>query len=132
MYSRQPHGFKTCLLGRSFYTFIRNVLFRFIPLCIAVSFSVGKRLLYIYKKCFVLLYPIMYRCQPHGFKTRLLRRGFYTLVRNVLFPPLTKVESRHSSFFLLFFHIPKCVKFFLKSINFMWGFRRDPLSLFVS
>ena len=41
------------------------------------------------------LYPVTYHCQPHGFKTHLLGRGFHTLIKNALFPSLTDVRSHN-------------------------------------
>ena len=38
---------------------------------------------------------VMYRRQPHGFKTRLLGRGFHTLIRYVSFPSPTDVGSHN-------------------------------------
>ena len=38
-------------------------------------------------------WPVTYHCQPHGFKTRLVGRVFYTFVRNVLFSSPTDVRS---------------------------------------
>ena len=40
-----------------------------------------------------LLWPVTYHRQPHDFKTRLLRRGFYTLIKGVSFSSLTDVGS---------------------------------------
>ena len=37
----------------------------------------------------------MYRCQSHGFITRLLGRGFHTLKKNVSFPSPTDVGSHN-------------------------------------
>ena len=36
---------------------------------------------------------------PHGFKTRLLGRGFHTLIRNVSFPSPTEVGSHNGAMF---------------------------------
>ena len=41
------------------------------------------------------LWPVTYHCQPHGFKTRLLRKGFHTHIRNVSFPFPTDVGSHN-------------------------------------
>ena len=41
------------------------------------------------------LWLVMYRCQSHGFKTRLLRRGFHTLTRDASFPSPTNVGSHN-------------------------------------
>ena len=43
------------------------------------------------------LWPIAYHRQPHSFKTRLLGRGFHTLIRNVSFPSPTDVGSHNPS-----------------------------------
>ena len=43
------------------------------------------------------LWAFMYCCQLHGFKMRLLGKGFHTLIRNALFPSPTDVRSRNPS-----------------------------------
>ena len=46
---------------------------------------------------YYLLWLVMYRRQPHDFKTYQLGRGFHTLVRNVSFPSPTDVGSHNPS-----------------------------------
>ena len=110
-YRRKPYSFKTCLLGRSFHTLLRNVSFpsptdvgshnpppwgpasslTHCPLFASNTIcNTSNSSLTIYCP----LWPIIYHRKPHSFKMYLLRRGFHTFIRNVLFPSPIEVVSQ--------------------------------------
>ena len=92
-YHRQPHIFKTRLLGRGFRILIKNASF-FSPTDVRSHNPLplgAQRPRWHTAPC--LFQPITYRRQPHGFITHLLERGFHTLIKNALFSCPTDVGS---------------------------------------
>ena len=101
----RPHSFKTCLLGRSFHTLIKNALFSsptnvgsHNPPPLGPASSLEHRPMSGSETICNRLSPplannLRFGPQPHGFKTHLLGRGFHTLIKNVSFSSPTNVGS---------------------------------------